>query len=131
MTTRPEIDPARSLSTPPEWTQQAARIDRSDPEWIDPSPEQARRCCAICLGCPVGHNCLAAALITGEPWGIWGGLNSDQRADLARETGLPAPTALPMHGFRARYAKHGCRCRACRYANTTYISERRRKASAA
>jgi hypothetical protein len=74
---------------------------------------------------------LAAALITGEPWGIWGGLDPNQRADVALGTGLPVPTVLSMHGFRARYAKHGCRCRACRYANTTYISERRRKASAA
>jgi hypothetical protein len=63
--------------------------------------------------------------------GVWGGLDPNQRADVARETGLPVPTVLPMRGFRARYAKHGCRCRACRYANTTYISERRRKASAA
>jgi hypothetical protein len=39
--------------------------------------------------------------------------------------GLPAPAVLPMHGFRARYAKHGCRCRACRHANTVYISDRR------
>lgn len=131
MTTRPGADSTPPLSVPPDWSRQAACIDRYDLEWIDPDPEQARRCCAICLGCPVRQQCLAAALATAEPWGIWGGLDPDQRSEIAREAGLPVPAVVPMHGFRARYVKHGCRCPACRYANTTYIRELRRKASAA
>jgi len=49
---------------------------------------------------------------------------------LALLVGLPVPAVLPMHGFRARYAKHGCRCSACRHAHAVYEHERRRKASA-
>jgi hypothetical protein len=131
MTTGPGVGSTPPLSVPPDWSRWAACIDRYDLEWIDPDPEQARRCCAICLGCPVRQQCLTAALTAAEPWGIWGGLDPSQRSDLARAAGLPAPAVLPMHGFRARYVKHGCRCAACRYANTNYIRELRRKASAA
>jgi Transcription factor WhiB len=128
MTTPAETGSAPSpLPTPPEWTRRASCLDRADLEWVDPDPEQTRRCCAICVDCPVRRECLATALIAAEPWGIWGGLD----AGLARASGLPVPAVLPMHGFRARYAKHGCRCRACRQANTTYIGQRRRKTTAA
>ncbi|HEX3780316.1 MAG TPA: WhiB family transcriptional regulator [Pseudonocardiaceae bacterium] len=133
MTTPPATGSASSqLPPPPEWTRRAACLDQwTDLDWIDPTPEQARHCREICVDCPVRHHCLAAALIAAEPWGIWGGLDPDERADLARASGLPLPNALPVHGVRTRYVRHGCRCRACRQAQTTYESERRRKASAA
>ncbi|HEX2285032.1 MAG TPA: WhiB family transcriptional regulator [Mycobacterium sp.] len=28
---------------------------------------------AICAGCPIRRQCLAAALKRNEPWGVWGG----------------------------------------------------------
>lgn len=111
---------------PAAWTRAAACLGQwVELDWIDPTPEQARRCRAVCAGCPVRRTCLAAALTSAEPWGIWGGLDPDERAILARSLGLAAPATRPLHGFRARYAKHGCRCRACRHAHAVYEHQRR------
>lgn len=115
----------------PAWTRRAACLDRFDLDWIDPNQEQTRRCRLLCSDCPVRRECLAAALTSGEPWGIWGGLDPDERAELASVSGLPMPAVIPVHGVHARYLRHGCRCRACRHAHATYIRERRRRARAA
>lgn len=37
---------------------------------------------AICDGCPVLQECRRHALRTREPYGIWGGLSEDERADI-------------------------------------------------
>ena len=37
---------------------------------------------AICTGCPVRGECLEYALVTDQPWGIWGGMTEDERARL-------------------------------------------------
>ena len=39
---------------------------------------------ALCSGCPVRVECLESALASGEPHGIWGGLNELQRSHLRR-----------------------------------------------
>jgi WhiB family redox-sensing transcriptional regulator len=44
--------------------------------------ERERRAKAICAGCPVRSHCLAFALDTREPHGIWGGLNEAERQTL-------------------------------------------------
>ncbi|HEX8001753.1 MAG TPA: WhiB family transcriptional regulator [Mycobacteriales bacterium] len=44
--------------------------------------ERAAR--ALCDRCPVRKDCLEAALASGEPHGIWGGLNELQRRRLMR-----------------------------------------------
>jgi WhiB family redox-sensing transcriptional regulator len=41
-----------------------------------------RRAKAICAVCPVREPCLAVALDTREPHGIWGGLNETERQAL-------------------------------------------------
>lgn len=38
----------------------------------------------ICAGCPVVDECLAYALTTRQPDGIWGGLTTSERRALAR-----------------------------------------------
>lgn len=108
------------------WARHAACRGRLDLDWIDPSPAQTDQCRAVCAGCPVRASCRMFALGNGEPWGIWGGLDPDERAVLARVGGYPSPHALPPHGTNSRYAKHGCRCHPCRYAHTAYESTRRR-----
>jgi hypothetical protein len=107
------------------WSRHAACRARLDLEWIDPSPAQANQCRMVCDGCPVRQPCRMFALRNGEPWGIWGGLDPDERAAVARTDGYPTPQALPAHGTNSRYAKHGCRCPACRHAHTTYEHARR------
>src|ERR671939_382322 len=53
-----------------------------DPDWWfapadDPDQEAAR---GICGACPVHRSCLAYALVTSEPHGIWGGYDDSERA---------------------------------------------------
>ena len=54
---------------------------RVDPDWWfaaadDPDHAAAR---TICGSCPVRRSCLAHALATGEPEGIWGGFDDSER----------------------------------------------------
>ena len=111
----------------PEWRTRAACRGRFDLDFIDPPAEQLAECRALCAGCPVAEQCLAEALDNGEAWGIWGGLDADQREQLAEETGHPAPVVKPAHGTNSRYAKHGCRCDLCREAHTAYDRQRRER----
>jgi len=45
---------------------------------------------ALCARCPVRDECLEFALSSGEPHGIWGGLNELQRHRLSRRRGAGA-----------------------------------------
>lgn len=40
---------------------------------------------AVCAVCPVIGNCLRAALRCNEPYGVWGGLNADERLILVTQ----------------------------------------------
>jgi WhiB family redox-sensing transcriptional regulator len=45
-----------------------------DPDlWFAENPADLERAKALCGGCPVRRQCLAAALDRAEPWGVWGG----------------------------------------------------------
>jgi hypothetical protein len=107
------------------WWRHAACRERLDLDWIEPGKREIALCRAICVRCPVLAECRQAALSAGEAWGVWGGLNPDERAVLAAQHGYPPPTVLPAHGTNARYAKHRCRCPSCRHAHTQH--ERRRR----
>ena len=109
------------------WLELAACGGRLDLDWIEPTLAEARLCRAICAGCPVRSQCAEEAILSGEPWGIWGGLDPDQRAALAALIGISGPRMLPAHGTNSRYAKHGCRCLICRAAHTEYEYRRRRR----
>ena len=117
---------ALPLPTPPDWTRRAACVGWVELDWTDPVPELIALYRAICADCPVRGECLLTALIAGEPWGIWGGLDTDERANLARQGGFPAPNVVPRHGVHARYVRHGCRCDVCRHAHALYERQRRR-----
>ena len=50
--------------------------------------EQAAK--AICATCPVRQDCLDWALKVGEPYGVWGGKTSEERALLSNQhTAIP------------------------------------------
>lgn len=124
---RVERDSQVSTRTRVAWSRHAACLGRLDLDWIDPQPGQADQCRAVCADCPVRTSCQQFALTHGEPWGIWGGLDPDERAIIALAGGHPPPRALPSHGTNSRYAKHRCRCPPCRHAHTTYEHDRRRR----
>jgi len=112
----------------PEWRARAGCRGRVDLDFIDPrTPAEDAECRALCADCPVREQCLAEALGNGEAWGIWGGLDADEREPLAEQLGHPAPMVKPAHGTNPRYAKHGCRCDACRQAHTAYERARRER----
>jgi len=107
------------------WHRRAACRGRYDLDWIEPTPAEDVICRMVCAVCPVQLECLGAAVLVGEPWGIWGGLDAEERRQLAVVYGFDLPRVLPAHGTNSRYAKHGCRCLLCRSAHADY--ERRRR----
>ena len=57
----------------------------SDPEiFFPPGDSLASDARAICARCPVHRSCLAYAVTAGEPFGIWGGLDPQERRALRR-----------------------------------------------
>ncbi len=48
---------------------------------------------ALCQTCPVRQRCLDWAVSTGQTAGVWGGLTTDERAELRR----PAAAAAAVH----------------------------------
>lgn len=51
-----------------------------------PAGVAARDAKAICARCPVREVCLTHALTRREDYGVWGGLDETERAELRRET---------------------------------------------
>ena len=72
---------ADDLDTPlftwaaPDWSAAACRTDSGALTNLFFSPEIAdiARAKAICVGCPLKHDCLAGAIARQEPCGVWGG----------------------------------------------------------
>ncbi|MFF4385560.1 WhiB family transcriptional regulator [Streptomyces sp. NPDC001552] len=61
-------------------------------------PAYAPEAKAICARCPVRAQCLEWALITGDPHGVWGGLDAGERKQLfvPRAPVLVAEGAAPQ-----------------------------------
>ena len=86
----------------PGWGDEAACASAwVDPDWWfaaadDPDHEAAR---TICGSCPVRRSCLAHALATNEPEGIWGGFDETERAwlRLALAEGTRVAAILDRH----------------------------------
>ncbi|WP_431879161.1 WhiB family transcriptional regulator [Amycolatopsis sacchari] len=51
-----------------------------------PALRQTAEAKAVCHRCPVGSDCLAWALATGQDSGVWGGLAEDERRALKRRS---------------------------------------------
>lgn len=92
------VPPWRATGTPPplrlhEWADQGLCATHGgdwfpDPGRIGPSSRER----ALCGQCPVRELCLAYALDAGESYGIWGGLDPEERLTLVhRLSGISAP----------------------------------------
>lgn len=78
-----------ALPRPPHWSQGAV-CRQVDPDLFYPEGERGATAFLIeeakgyCRTCPVMHECLEDALERGEPHGVWGGLDENERRALRR-----------------------------------------------
>jgi WhiB family redox-sensing transcriptional regulator len=47
--------------------------------------EQIRQAKVVCAGCPVVEDCLVFAVTTNQEYGVWGGLDEEERRDVRRQ----------------------------------------------
>lgn len=92
MTDLDRLEPNAAYLRP--WQDDAAC--RGDPSGlffpVEPERRGARarreaRAKAVCRGCPVLELCREHALRVDEPWGIWGALTEEERAQLLAQPG--------------------------------------------
>lgn len=117
-----EVSPARGTREP--WQIKGRCLQHLHLDWDPTTTRGVRACKAVCELCTVKDECFDAGMQNQEPWGIWGGLTTAERRDLARERSLPPPALKAPHGTNARYARHGCRCNGCRHAHAEYERDR-------
>lgn len=72
-----------------EWQYAGACRDVDPETFFSPDAERGPRrtareaeAKALCSGCPVVQECLRHALAVREPYGVWGGLNTNEREAL-------------------------------------------------
>ena len=68
-----------------------------DPDlWFAETPADLERAKALCSGCPVRRQCLAAAVDRAEPWGVWGGEIFDRGAIVSYKRPRGRPRKEPV-----------------------------------
>ena len=87
--------PARAVTDEWDWQILAACRGMDVEIFYHPARERCRQknqritqAKAVCQTCPVITECATWALQTREPYGVWGGLSEDERADIL---GIPNP----------------------------------------
>lgn len=74
------------------WQDEAACKTLPIEMFFPPAEQEAESAKAICSGCTVREPCLEAALAGGEPFGIWGGLTTQERRSIAARRRARAAT---------------------------------------
>jgi WhiB family redox-sensing transcriptional regulator len=76
---------------PTQWQDEAACKTLPLEMFFPPAEQEADAAKTICSACTVREPCLEAALATGERFGIWGGMTTDERQIvIARRRGRAA-----------------------------------------
>ncbi len=97
--------------------------------WFSMNHADQRAAKAACGTCPHRVDCAEWAIARPGEWGIWGGLNGNDRAqirisraaaaakpgDIVDRHGRPIPAHV-KHGSPSTYANWACRCQACTVA---------------
>lgn len=88
----------------PDWQDQAVcgTDPDVDPKWFFPArgdTTSVKKAKAACERCSVTDDCLAYALWSGEPFGIWGGLSARQRRALRRENRKTTPIPITRESY--------------------------------
>ena len=68
------------------WQDRAACTNQDTEAWFvrNEASRSAEPAKLICAACPVRRDCLAAAFVFGEEYGVWGGLDRHQRHNLTK-----------------------------------------------
>ncbi|MGW6917623.1 WhiB family transcriptional regulator [Kitasatospora sp. NPDC054939] len=59
----------------------------------------------VCGRCPVRIECRRHALLTREPYGVWGGLTETERSSLLARRGTTGPSTAPRRPAAGRSAR--------------------------
>lgn len=103
------------------WWLHARCRGRRDLNFYSNWQRQIRACRKVCQECPVRAHCAIEALLRHDPWGIWGGLTPEERAEIiAGKPRTNSPDEPMPHGTNARYEYRGCRCLRCESAHQFY-----------
>jgi WhiB family redox-sensing transcriptional regulator len=90
-----------TADTKRKWSVQAL-CTASDPEnFFPPSDSPATEARQICVQCLVRVQCLAYAVAADEPFGIWGGLDTQERRSLRRRLQRRQTSASALTGRTA------------------------------
>ena len=125
----PELNAER-----PNWQARAAcrHIDVAHLDWFSDHPAQQAAAIRICNTCPVRDECLHAAIVAGDRFGIFGGVTARDRARIRKQLimdgTLEASRNQQRCGTEAGYWRHhrrGETCDACRVAHN--VAEKNRK----
>ena len=78
--------PSLATLTQTEWKQRGSCTGPDGDKWFaEPSTRTSMRAASICHQCPMRELCLAWAIVFGEEFGVWGGLNPIERRPLTRQ----------------------------------------------
>ena len=121
------------------WTDHAVCGNRLDDLFFpvgetEPAKQQERDAKALCDVCPVRQDCLDWAQETKQLYGIWGGLNTEERYQLraGKRRYKPRGPGPAPHGTVSRYTNSSCRCGECKAAKAAekraYTQQKRRTA---
>lgn len=70
---------SEALDNKIDWMEESACIPHGPKLWFSAKDSDIAKAKAICSRCPVQPQCLELALLTGERWGVWGGLDEKER----------------------------------------------------
>lgn len=79
-----------NLPRPYHWSQDAACSGKDTEQFYPsgangvPTKMEAEYAKSLCMPCPVRSACLAHALTRPEHYGVWGGMDEEERAELLR-----------------------------------------------
>jgi WhiB family transcriptional regulator, redox-sensing transcriptional regulator len=86
------VPPALSIAR---WIDQAACLTADPAIFFPEGHESDAEAKQYCAGCPVLDCCRDYALATREEFGVWGGLNEDERTAILNQADGPEETGTP------------------------------------
>ncbi|KPI33368.1 transcription factor WhiB [Actinobacteria bacterium OV450] len=99
---RPSRYAPDTLPHPPTWRDEAACTGMDFAAFFSLSQADIAHAKSVCGPCPVRHECLTHALTFREDYGVWGGLDEDERGQILRDVRRSAERQRRLERERAR-----------------------------